>query len=70
LDDGKEFLRLASLADVRDFLKRIPKDRRQFDTWKHVAAELDKCAAGADTADVSVALQLVLTLEGVECRPK
>jgi hypothetical protein len=30
-------------------------------------AELDKAAAGADTADVSVALQMVLSLEGVEC---
>ena len=31
-------------------------------TWQHVAAELDKAVAGADTADVSVALKLVLSL--------
>ena len=38
--------------------------------WQHVAAELDKAAAGADPADVSVALQIVLMLENVECRAK
>jgi hypothetical protein len=58
---------LTTLADMRDFLKHIPKERRQFHTW-HVAAELDKAAAGADPADVSVALQLVLMLECVEYR--
>jgi hypothetical protein len=66
LDNGKEFLRLATLADVRDFLKHIPKERRQFHTWQHVKSELDKAAAGADPADVSVAVQMVLMLEGVE----
>jgi len=63
VDDGKEFLRLTTLAAVRDFLKHIPKDRRQFDTWQHVAAELDKAAAGGDTAQVLIALQMVLMLE-------
>jgi hypothetical protein len=47
LDNSREFLRLTTLADVRDFLKHIPKDRRQFDTWQHVAAELDKAVASA-----------------------
>jgi hypothetical protein len=70
LDNGKEFLRLTALADVRDFLKHIPKERRQFHTWQHVAAELDKAAAGADTASLSIALQMVLMLENVECREK
>jgi hypothetical protein len=36
LDDGKEFLRLSTLADVRDFLRRAPKERRQFDSWQTV----------------------------------
>jgi hypothetical protein len=70
LDNGKEFLQLTTLADVRDFLKHIPKERRQLHTWQHVKSELDKAAAGADTASVSVALQMVLMLENVECRPK
>src|SRR5271169_1784652 len=47
---------------VRDFLKHIPKERRAFDTWQHVEAELNKAAAGADTAQVSIALQMALTL--------
>ncbi|MGB6754634.1 MAG: hypothetical protein WBE71_19255 [Xanthobacteraceae bacterium] len=66
LDDGKEFLRLTTLADVLDFLKRIPKERRQFETWQHVEAMLKQAAAGGDTTQVSVALQMVLQLEGVE----
>jgi hypothetical protein len=42
LDNGKEFLRLTTLADVRDFLKRTPKERRQFHTWQNVEAQLDR----------------------------
>jgi hypothetical protein len=33
MDSGKEFLRLSTLGDIGDFLKRLPKDRRHFDTW-------------------------------------
>ena len=68
LDDGKEFLRLTTLADVRDFLKHIPKDRLQFETWQSVKSALDEAAAGADPKSLAVALQMVLTLENVECR--
>jgi hypothetical protein len=41
---------------------------REKSTWQHVEAELNKAAAGADPADVSVALRLVLSLEGVTLR--
>jgi hypothetical protein len=61
---------LTTLADVRVLLGHLPKASREKSTWQHVAAEIDKAAAGADTADVSVALQLVLSLEGVECKVK
>jgi hypothetical protein len=61
---------LVTLADVRELLGHLPKETRQKSTWQHVGAELTKAAAGADTADVSVALQMVLMLENVECRPK
>jgi hypothetical protein len=54
---------------VRTLLGHLPKATRAKSTWQHVAAELDKAAAGADAADVSAALQLVLNLDGVECRP-
>jgi hypothetical protein len=37
-------------------------------TWQRIAAELEKAAAGADPADVSVALQMVVQLENVEYR--
>jgi hypothetical protein len=67
-DNGKEFLRLSTLADVRNFLKHVPEERRQFGTWKHVEAELEKAAAGADTTQLSIALQMVLSLESVEFR--
>ena len=61
---------LATLANVRTLMRHIPADRRKLSTWQHVAAELDKAAAGADAADVAVALRLVLMLERVECRPR
>ncbi len=61
---------LVTLADVRALIGHLPKATRDKETWQHVAAELDKAAAGADTVDVSVALQMVLMLENVECRPK
>jgi hypothetical protein len=34
--------------------------------WRHVTNDLAKAAAGADTASVSVALRMVLSMEGVE----
>ncbi len=41
-----------------------------FSRWRHAAAELDKAAAGAETADVAISLRLALMLERVEWRPK
>jgi hypothetical protein len=68
-DKGKEFLRLATLADVRELIKHVPKERRQFSTWRTVEKALNEAAAGADPIGVSVALRMVLSMEGVECRP-
>jgi hypothetical protein len=70
MDNGKEFVRLSTLADVRDFLKHVPKERRQLSTWQHVEAELAKAAAGADATQLSVALRMVLRLENVEYQMK
>lgn len=70
LDDGKEFLRLTTFADVRDFLQHVPTERRQFDTWRHLEVELRKAAAGADATQVSIALRTVLRLERVEYKMK
>lgn len=59
---------MPTLADVRELMRYVPADRRELDTWQHVAAELDKAAAGGDVVDVAVALRMVLMLEHVECR--
>ena len=61
---------LTTLADVRELMRHLPADRRELSTWRHVADELDKASHGADTADVALALRLVLMLERVECRPR
>jgi len=61
---------LATLADVRELLRHVPKERRTLDTWRHVADELEAAARGdGDTVEVSVALRLVLSLERVQCLP-
>jgi hypothetical protein len=59
-----------TLADVRTLLDHLPKGTRARDIWQHVEAKLNKAAAGRDTAQVSIALQMVLTLESVEYRLK
>ena len=61
---------LKTLADVRDLIKHLPKDHREKSTWQHVSKQLNAAALGeVDTIDVAVPLQMVLTMEGVECRP-
>ncbi len=61
---------LRMLAGVRELMRHLPVEHRSKSAWHHVAAELDKAAAGADTADVSTALRMALSLEGVQYRPK
>ena len=47
---------LKTLADVRKLIGHLPADRRELNTWRHVAAELDKAAAGTvDLIDDAVA---------------
>jgi hypothetical protein len=53
---------------VRALIGHLPKETRAKSTWQHVEAELDKAAVGGDTAQISIALQMVLQLEHVECR--
>jgi hypothetical protein len=61
---------LKTLADVRELIRRLPKDHRTKSTWRHVEKQLNAAAVGeVDTIDVAVPLQMVLTMEGVECRP-
>jgi len=43
---------------------------REKSTWQYVAARLDEAAMGADALDVTVPLLMVLSMEGIECRPQ
>jgi hypothetical protein len=65
-----DVMTLTTLADVRTLMRHLPADHADRPAWRHVAAELTKAAAGADPADVSIALRLVLAMEGVEWRPR
>ena len=61
-------MKLTTLADVRELMRRLPKDHRQRSTWRHVENQLKAAALGeVDTIDVAVPLQLVLQLERVPC---
>ena len=65
-----DVMTLTTLADVRELLRHVPKERRALDTWRHVADELEAAARGdGDTVQVSVALRLVLSMERVQCQP-
>jgi hypothetical protein len=57
---------LITLADVRTLIGHLPKKTRAKSTWHHVEAQLKQAAAGGDTTEFWAALQMVLTLEGVE----
>jgi hypothetical protein len=59
---------LKTLADVRTLVRHLPKDHRARPSWLYVEKLIEEAAAGADTADVSIALRMVLSMEGVEYR--
>ena len=62
---------LTTLRDVRKLIEHhLPMEIRKKDTWQYVAKLLSEAARGADTTDVAVTLQIVLSMEGVRCRPK
>jgi len=59
---------LRTLADVRTLLGHLPKETRAKSTWQHVEAELKAAAISGETINVTVPLQMVLSMEGVTCR--
>jgi hypothetical protein len=62
---------LKTLADVRELIKRLPKDHREKSSWQHVEKQLNAAAIGkVETIDVAVPLRLVLQLEHVPCLPQ
>jgi hypothetical protein len=64
-----DVMTLRTLGDVRTLIGHVPKQRREFHTWRHVVAVLDEAAAHKrDSADVSIAVQMALDLEHVPVR--
>ena len=61
---------LATLADVRELMRHLPEDRRERQTWRQVAADIEAAAAGGDIEGAAIGLRMVLFLERVECRPQ
>jgi len=62
---------LKTLADVHELIeKHRPADTRKKATWRHVASCLAEAGRSADTVEVAMTLQMVLSMEGVDCRPK
>jgi hypothetical protein len=62
---------LKTLADVRALIERhLPAERRERPTWRYVAQQLAKAARGGNTAEVAFALRIMLSMEGVDCRPQ
>jgi hypothetical protein len=61
---------LTTLADVRKLLKHLPKEFREKETFQHVASCLADAARGGNAVKVSITLRVVLTIEGIPCRPK
>jgi hypothetical protein len=47
-------------------LSHIPAGRRELDTWRKVAADIDDAARGGNVDSLVVSLRLVLMLERVE----
>jgi hypothetical protein len=66
LTDGTQF---RTLNDVRAFIvERLPESSRERDVWKHVGTELLAAAKKGEAHDATVALEMVLTLEGILVR--
>jgi hypothetical protein len=62
-------MKLVTLADVRELIEQhLPAYCRDKASWRVVASDLRAAALGADPIEVSVALRMALSLEGVECR--
>jgi hypothetical protein len=62
---------LETLEDVRALVHRhLPAEYRAKDTWQRVAAVTTAAARGQlPPEEVSVAVRMVLQLEGIRCQP-
>jgi hypothetical protein len=65
----REYKTLKTLDDVRQFLSVLPSEHRAKRTWHSVGGELRAASKGGDIAGATLALEIVLVLEGVLQRP-
>jgi hypothetical protein len=64
-----DVMTLVTLADVRALVeKHLPAERRKQQTWRVVVKDLENAARGRDPVELSIALHMALSLEGVKCR--
>ena len=61
---------LRTLGDIRALIGRLPAERRQQSTWRHVADRLNHATRSGDVNDAVIALRFVLQLERVPCLPQ
>lgn len=60
---------MTKLADVRELMRHLPRERRNLSNWRHIGDVLDEAAGGAvDVVHLAIALRMVLMLEQVECQ--
>lgn len=56
---------LHTLSDVRAFiLDHVPEEHAEFITWQHVGQELIQAAETGETLSVTIALKMVLIMNG------
>jgi hypothetical protein len=61
---------LRTLGDLRTLIKKyFPTRCRDRTIPRYIADRLAEAARGDDTANVTVALMIILALESVPCRP-
>jgi hypothetical protein len=61
---------LRTLADVRTLIEHLPPEYRERSMWQRLESLLADAARGGNVVVMAVALQIVLSLERVECRPE
>jgi len=70
-DCDHPILTLATVDDVRELIVTRPQEEsREKRTWRYVAGLALDAANGSDGADLSIVLCMMISLDGVACRPK